>query len=422
VRVDTLYLIVHVAPKVSREIAQMMVESGCFKNSVCFFLEAWLDSLRNFAAGTVAGTAAGVKHSWLDTADTAAANHLDFAWLDANLWNLAALADRLGVLAKMNVNLRISCTLFTNLPVEHQQHVAQVPLRQILNSPHLPTRVIADHAAAGTLVFLKAALTRVAARHNDTAALAGISDLTIEHAYSIILGALTRGGLKRSITASLDVDFLGQPLAVLTRHRNRQLEKLRLPFTRVPQLSQPSFAMALPLLADSFAFATRKDCTGFADSARFDVCAKAQELLGVKPELDAAAMEERLRCMRAATAMTARDGGGVAAAAAVLVERGTHASGFGTLATKGFPSGVAAAKTAKRDHKKGATTQKNNRNSHRCTNEACKYRSACAEDHQHIKSCVKPFDPRGTVHGNSLGRGKALCYYCDVIDLGLERA
>ncbi len=115
--------------------------------------------------------------------------------------------------------------------------------------------------------------------------------------------------------------------------------------------------------------------------------------------------------------MTARDGGEVAAAAEVLVEGGSHASGFGTLATEGRPNGVAAAKAAKRDHKKSATTQQNNRNSHRCTNPACKYRSACAEDHDHTRLCVKPFDPRGTVHENSSGRGKALCYYCNLNDL-----
>jgi hypothetical protein len=422
VKLPTLYTIVHVAPLVWPEIARMIVESESLALSVCFFLEAWNANFRDVAASGVACTTAGMKKSWRAVADRAGANLLDFNWLDPRLLHLTALAKRLDKLSEMAVCVRVTCTLFKRQPVHLQQHMACVPMQLIHDSPQLPTFVIATHAAAGTLGFIQAAFTHVAEQHGDTTALERIRTLTEDGVGSIILNALRKGGLKLSLTLSVHVALRAKPLAVLTPHRNEQLKDFGFAFTSVSPLPQQSLALAQPLEDGSFTFATINGCSGYAQDARFAVFDKVQKQLGLAPELDAAAMEERLRCMRAATAMTARDGGGVAAAAAVLVERGTHASGFGTLATKGFPSGVAAAKTAKRDHKKGATTQKNNRNSHRCTNEACKYRSACAEDHQHIKSCVKPFDPRGTVHGNSLGRGKALCYYCDVIDLGLERA
>ena len=152
-------------------------------------------------------------------------------------------------------------------------------------------------------------------------------------------------------------------------------------------------------------FATKDGCSGYAQGERFEVLAKVQKQLGLEPELGAAAMEVRLRRMRAANAMpgcmTAREGGEVAAAAAVLVEGGSHAPGFGTRATDehGRPNGVAAAKNKLGDHNKKATTQRNNRNSSRCTNPTCKFQ-------------LDPLDPRGTVSKHSVARGGSWCIYC----------
>jgi hypothetical protein len=178
------------------------------------------------AAGDVAGTTAVVKGSWLDTAHKAAANHVDFDGIDPKLWNLAALAESLGVLHEMTVSLRLTFTLLKRLPRQHQQLVASVPLRLIFGSPLLPTRVIADHVAADALVFLQAALTHAAERQGDTTALASIGKLTAEDASSIVVGALRNGGLKCSLTTSLAVMRLDAPLAVLTPHRNNQLKLL----------------------------------------------------------------------------------------------------------------------------------------------------------------------------------------------------
>jgi hypothetical protein len=92
---------------------------------------------------------------------------------------------------------------------------------------------------------------------------------------------------------------LDVPLAVLTPHRNNQLKLLGLGFTSAPRQSQ-SFALEEPLEPGSFAFPTTGGCTGFDQSARFAVFAAVQQQLGLKPELDAAAMEGRLERMRAA--------------------------------------------------------------------------------------------------------------------------
>ncbi len=469
VKLPTLYTIVHVAPLVWPEIARMIVNSESLAYSVCFFLEAWNANFREVAASGVACTTAGMKKSWRAVADRACANLLDFNWLDPRLLNLAALARRLETLADLAVHMRLTCTLFKRCPVQLQQHVVVVPMEQIYESPHLPTFVIATHAAASTLGFLQAAFTHVAKQHDDTTALERICTLTEDGVGSIILDALRNGGLKLSLTLSVDVALRAKPLALLTPHRNEQLKDFGFAFTSVSPLPHQSLALAQPLEDGSFAFATIEGCSGYAEGARFAVFDKVQKQLGLAPELDAAAMEERLQRMRAANAtlgtMTAREGGEVAAAAAVLVERGSHAPGFGTLATEGLPNGVAAVKcmtareggevaaaakvlveggshapgfgtlateglpngaaavkAKKCDHKKMAATQKNNRNSRRCTNLACEYKSACAEDHAHTRFCVKAFDPRGTVHANSLGRGKAFCYYCDLSDLELERA
>ena len=159
--------------------------------------------------------------------------------------------------------------------------------------------MIADHVAADALVFLQAALTHVAERHGDTTALASIGKLTAEDASSIVVGALRNGCLKCSLTTSLAVMRLDVPLAVLTPHRNNQLKLLGLGFTSAPRQSQ-SFALEEPLEPDSFAFPTTGGCTGFDQSARFAVFAAVQQQLGLKPELDAAAMEGRLERMRAA--------------------------------------------------------------------------------------------------------------------------
>ena len=412
-----LYTIVHVAPLVWPAIARMIVNSKSLAYSVCFFLEAWNQNFRNVAASGLAATTAGMIDSWRAVADRAAANFLDFDWLDPSLWNLAALAKRLGKLADLAVRLRVTCTLFKSLPGSLQQHMAVVPMELIYESPHLPTFVIAAHAAAGTLGFLQAALTHVAGQHADTTALERIRKLTEDDVGSIILEALRNGGLKLSLTFSADVALLAEPLKLLTPHRNKQLQNFGFAFTHMSPPPHQSFSLAHPLEVGSFAFATEDGCSGYAQGERFAVCAKVQKQLGLEPELGAAAMEVRLRRMRAANAMTGAEGGEVAAAAAVLVEGGSHAPGFGTLATVGLPHSAAAAKAAKRDHKKSATTQKNNRNSHRCTNPACKYQSACAEKHDHTRLCVKPFDPRGTVHANSSRRGTAWCYYCDLSDL-----
>ena len=123
--------IMHVGPKISPAIAQLFVDSDCVQNSVCFFLEAQLSSIRKVAAGDVAGTTAVVKGSWLDTAHKAAANHVDFDGIDPKLWNLAALAESLGVLHEMAVTLRLTFTLLKRLPRQHQHLVASVPLRLI---------------------------------------------------------------------------------------------------------------------------------------------------------------------------------------------------------------------------------------------------------------------------------------------------
>ena len=113
-------------------------------------------------------------------------------------------------------------------------------------------------------------------------------------------------------------------------------------------------------------------------------------------------------------AMTARDGGEVAAGAAALVIAGSHAPGSGTRATdeQGRPNAVAAARQKLGDRSKSATTQRNNRNSNRRTNQTCKFQLACAEVHEHTTSCVRRLDPRGTVSKHSVARGGSWCIYC----------
>ena len=299
VNVPLLYAVMHVAPKISPDIAQTFVKSDCVQNSVCFYLEAGLNFFREYAAGTVAATAAVVKRSWRDTARKAADNHLDFDWLDPRLWNLAALAQQLGKVDDIAVRLRLTFTLFKRLPPQHRQLVVLVPLRRILESPHLPTRVIADQSAGDTLSFLKGALTHVADRHDDTTALASIRKLTTDGASSIVVAALRNGGLKSSVTASVDVSLSGESLTVLTPHRDIQLGLLGFANTGVRRQPQ-RFDLAQPLELGSFvAFPTTAGCSGFAQGARFDVCAEVQRLLGLEPELNATAMEERLERMRA---------------------------------------------------------------------------------------------------------------------------
>ena len=413
-----LYTIVHVAPLVWPAIARMIVNSKSLAYSVCFFLEAWNQNFRNVAASGLAATTAGMIDSWRAVADRAAANFLDFDWLDPRLWHLAALAMRLGKLEEMAVRLRVTCTLLKRLPVQLQQHMAVVPMGLIYDSPHLPTLVIATDAAAATLGFLQAALTHVAKQHADTIALESIRKLTEDGVGSIIVKALRNGGLELSLTFSLDVVLLDEPLALITPHRNKQLEDFGFAFTRVSPLPHQSLAMAQQLLPDSYAFATLDGCTGYKQGVRYEVFAKVQEQLGMRGELDAAAMEKRLGRMRAATGMTgcmtAREGGEVAAAAAALVIAGSHAPGFGTRATDehGRPNGVAAARAMTCDHNKMATTQRNNRNSNRCTNQTCKFQLACAEVHEHTSSCGLPLDPRGTVSKHSVAHGKSWCIYC----------
>ena len=288
-----LYAIMHVAPLISPEIAQLFVESDCVQNSVCFFLEAWLNFIRECAAGTVAATTAVKQRSWLRTAYKAAANLLDFDWIDARLWELLELAERLGVGAEMAVRLRLTCTLFKRLPPQHWQLEAFVPLRLISELGLLPTRVIANTLAGDTLSFLKAALTHVANRHRDTTALASIGRLTIDDASSIVVEALRNGGLYRSLTASLDVCHRGVSVAVVTPHRDNQLGLLGFPHTGVSPRQSLQFALARPLEPGSFAFPTKEGCSGYVQSARFDVFDAVLQQLDLEPELSAAAMAER---------------------------------------------------------------------------------------------------------------------------------
>ena len=217
---QTLYDIMHVAPMVSPEIAQLFGDSDVVKCSVCFFLEAWLTTILAFAASGGAATTESVLHSWEATAGKAAANNLNYDWIDPNLWSVAASAARLGALADLDVLLRVTVPLFKGLDAKLQQHVAVVPLQLISESPSLPTTVIAKHAAAETLGFIKAGLSHVARQHNDTTLRRAIGDLTVDRVESLIRDALEDGGLKLSLTASVDVAHRRLPLKVVTPHRN----------------------------------------------------------------------------------------------------------------------------------------------------------------------------------------------------------